>query len=214
MRGSVIEEAGGNSFSNDFGRPWKFALLFDVLKLHKEYVFNRDIHQWFCLCELCENVTVLATGVNKVLKDKLPTSPHDIVEKFSCSGTRHCMYGACCENCSSIDINIPDIMEIMESQNEVSTNNDNDFHDDQSDQPRNSVTFYKWGKSDEEKIKKVSRNLSFTDAIKSLKQQIAVLKRHLFAKRTQAPTYNEVKDNLKQNDILIHVDYGENYNKK
>ena len=42
MRGSVIEEAGGNSFSNNFGRPLKFALLYDVLKLHKEYVFNRD----------------------------------------------------------------------------------------------------------------------------------------------------------------------------
>ena len=66
---------------------------------------------------LCEDVTLLATGVNKVLKDKLPTSPHDIVEKFSCSSTRHCMYDACCEICSSIDINIPDNMEITESQN-------------------------------------------------------------------------------------------------
>ena len=70
--GSVIEEAGGDSFSNAFGRPLKFALLYDVLKLHKEYIFNRDIPQWFCLCELCENVTLLSTGVNKVLKDKLP----------------------------------------------------------------------------------------------------------------------------------------------
>ena len=141
--GSVIEEAGGDSFSNAFGRPLKFALLYDVLKLHKEYVFNRDIPQWSCLCELCENVTLLATGVNKVLKDKLPTSPHDIVEKFSCSSTRHSMYDACCEICSSIDINIPDNMEIIESQNEGSTDNDDDYHDDQSDQPKTSVRLYK-----------------------------------------------------------------------
>ena len=99
--GSVIEEAGGDSFSNAFGRPLKFALLY-VLKLHKEYVFNRDIPQWSCLCELCENVTLLATGVNRVFKDKFPTSPHDIVEKFSCSSTRHCMYDACCKICSSL----------------------------------------------------------------------------------------------------------------
>ena len=109
--GSVIEEVGEDSFSNAFDRPLKCALLYDVLKLHKEYVFNRDIPQWSCLCELCENVTLLATGVNKVLKDKLPTSPHDIVEKFSCRSTRHCMYDACCEVCSSIDVNIPDNME-------------------------------------------------------------------------------------------------------
>ena len=128
--GSAIEEAGGNSFSNAFGRPLKFALLYDVLKLRKECVFNREIPQLSCLCELCENVTLLATGVNKVLKDKLPTSPHDIVEKFSCSSTRHCMYDACCEICSSIDINIPDNMEIIKSQNEGSTDNDDDYHDD------------------------------------------------------------------------------------
>ena len=89
--GSGIEEANGDSFSNAFGRPLKFALLYDVLKLHKEYVFNRDIPQWSCLYELCENVTLLATGVNKVLKDKLPTSPHDTVEQASCSSTRYCM---------------------------------------------------------------------------------------------------------------------------
>ena len=212
--GSVIEEAGGDSFSNAFGRPLKFALLYDVLKLHKEYVFNRDIPQWFCLCELCENVTLLATGVKKVLKDKFPTSPHDIVEKFSCSSTRHCMYDACCEICSSIDINIPDNMEIIGSQNEGSTDNDDDYHDDQSDQPKKSVRFYKWDKSDEGKITKISRNLSVTDAIESLKQQIAVLKRHLFTKHTQASTYNEVKNNLKQKDILIHLDYSKNYNNK
>ena len=44
---------------------------------------------------------------------------------------------------------------------------------------------------------KTSWNLSVTDAIESLKQQIVVLKRHLFTKRTKASAYNEVKDNLK-----------------
>ena len=105
-------------------------------------------------------------------------------------------------------------LEIIESQNEGSTDNYNDYHDHQSDQPKKSVRFYKWGKSDEGKISKISRNLSVTDAIESLKQQIAVLKRHLFTKHTQASTYNEVKNNLKQKDILIHLDYSKNYNNK
>ena len=79
---------------------------------------------------------------------------------------------------------------------------------------KKSIRFYKWGKSDEGKITKISRNLPVIDVIESLKQQIAVLKRHLFTKRIQASTYNEVKDNLKQNDLLIHADYSENYNNK
>ena len=61
-----IEEAGGDSFSNSFGSPLKFALLFEVLKLHKKYVFNRNIPQ-SCLCELCENVTLLGTDVKDTI---------------------------------------------------------------------------------------------------------------------------------------------------
>ena len=44
--GSSIVEGGGDSFSNAFGRPLKFALLYDVLKLDKKYAFNKDISQW------------------------------------------------------------------------------------------------------------------------------------------------------------------------
>ena len=61
---------------------------------------------------------------------------------------------------------------------------------------------------------KISRNLSVTDEIELLRQQIAVFKRHLFTKRTQISAYNEAKDNLKQNDLLIHNDYSGNYNNK
>ena len=94
------------------------------------------------------------------------------------------MHDVSCEICSSIDINIPDNMEIIESPNEDSTNNDDDYHDDQSDQLKKSVRFYEWGKSDEGKISKISRNLSVSDAIESLMQQITLLKRHFFTKHT------------------------------
>ena len=50
-------------------------------------------------------------------------------------------------------------MEIIESPNEDSTSSDDDYHDDQSDQPKMSVRFYEWGKSDERKITNISRNL-------------------------------------------------------
>ena len=160
--GSGIEESGGDSFCNGFGRPLKFTLLCEALKLHREYAFNRDIPQLPCLCELCKNVTLLTTGVNKVLKDKLPSSPHDIVEKFSCSSTRHFMYDACCEICSSIDIIFPDNMEITDSPNKDLTDNDDDYYDVQYAQPKKSVRLCEWGKSEEGKTTKIFRNLCVT----------------------------------------------------
>ena len=39
-------QAGGGSFSNAFGFPLKFALLYDLLKLRKECVFNGEILRW------------------------------------------------------------------------------------------------------------------------------------------------------------------------
>ena len=62
-----------------------------------------------------------------------------------------------------------DNMEKIESRNEDSTDNDDDYHGDQSDQPKKSVRLYEWGKSDEGKITKISWNLSVTYGIESLK---------------------------------------------
>ena len=78
-------------------------------------------------------------------------------------------------------------MEIVESPDEDSTDNDDDNHDDQSDQPKKSVRFYEWGKSGKGKITKIFQNLSVTDAIGSLKQQIAVLKRPFLQKVPKHP---------------------------
>ena len=88
-------------------------------------------------------------------------------------------------------------MEIIESPNEDSTDNDDYYHDDQSDQPKKPVRFCEWGKSNKGKITQISRNLPVTDATESLYQQIAVLKKYFFTEYTQASAYNEVKDNLK-----------------
>ena len=43
-------------------------------------------------------------------------------------------------------------MEIIESPNEDSTDNDDYYHDDQSDQPKKPVRFCEWDKSNKGKI--------------------------------------------------------------
>ena len=83
--GELIGQGNNDSFSDTFGRKLKFTLLYEFLKDHKEYIFNRDIPQWSCLCEVCENVSLLTNGINKLLPSKVPTTLHDIVEEFSCS---------------------------------------------------------------------------------------------------------------------------------
>ena len=58
--------------------------------------------------------------------------------------------------------------------------------------------------------------VSFSDvgAIVFLDKQISILKQHIFVKRVQVQSYNDMKDNLRSNDILVHVDYSESYENK
>ena len=42
--------------------------MYNFIKGHKEYVYNKYIPQQTCLCEICENVVLLAEGINKLIQ--------------------------------------------------------------------------------------------------------------------------------------------------
>ena len=54
-----------SSFEFLFGKKIKFHQLYEYIKSNMEYVYNRDIPQSFCLCEICENVCFVAKAFNK-----------------------------------------------------------------------------------------------------------------------------------------------------
>ena len=47
---TVQSDAPSDSFEAKFGKKMTFHQLYDLLKRHKQYVFNRKIPQWSCLC--------------------------------------------------------------------------------------------------------------------------------------------------------------------
>ena len=61
----------------------------------KQCVCYRDMPEPSCLCEVCENTCLVAKGINKSLKLKLPHNLHDLVERFSCSRVSDCMNSKC-----------------------------------------------------------------------------------------------------------------------
>jgi len=73
--------------------------------------------------------------------------------------------------------------------------------------------FYSW-KTVDGKVKKVNLTASHYELVDMFNAEIKVLKKHIFVKREQNKFYNNVKDNLEENEVLIHVDYSENYSNK
>ena len=75
------------------------------------------------------------------------------------------------------------------------------------------ITFYEWCK-DDGKLKKQLYDLDAEDFLKNFQEVIEVAKWHIHVKWVQVNCYNDIKENLKENDVILHVDYSESYERK
>ena len=113
--------------------------MYDFLKVHKEYSYNKNIPHGSCLYEICENCVLLARGLNKKLKDSLPTNPNDLVEKFACNlEVWDCVFNHFESCCSSVLDFGPKKMD----SNASSETSVEEIDDDE-------VTYFSWTKIDE-----------------------------------------------------------------
>ena len=69
----------------------------------------------------------------------------------------------------------------------------------------NNVEYYEWAKVDR-KVKKVVKSVDVEEAVELFNELVKILKAHIFVKRTQKTYYNRLKENLKTNEFIIHVD--------
>ena len=125
---------GVETFVGRFEKPLSFSLLYNFIRNQIQLIYNQNIPQGSCLCEVCENSCVLAKGINKCANTDLPTNPHDIVEENCCDSTDyHWMLGLC-EDCS-----IP--KKFNHINDETSSNDNIDSSDGETD--GNQVTYCK-----------------------------------------------------------------------
>lgn len=61
------------------------------------------------------------------------------------------------------------------------------------------------------KVQKVTVEIDLQDTYETLNEKVNILKQYICLQREQ---YNEIKANLKINEVLLHVEFGENYDNK
>ena len=120
----------------------------------------------------------------------VPTDSHALSETYTCySSSRTCLFSEN-ECCYFTGVTLEE------------------FPDD-----CDNVEYYKWARVDG-KLKNVVKSVDVEEAIELFNEQGKILKAHIFVKRTQNTHYTWLKENLKTNEFIIHVDYSENYEDK
>ena len=148
---------------------------------------------------------MLAKGLNNYKRltasARLPETPHDIVEKYSCSSDdKDCMFDDCTECSSGKLCQLPD--SNPDSESDLDSNSDSDTSC--------LVSFYHWETPDKH-VTKIRISEPFEEATERFKESVVSLKRHIYSKRSQNRHYNHVKESLDHGQILVHVDYAESY---
>ena len=204
--------ASGNDIVNElFGsklnkRLLIFSQLYNFLKSQKEYIYNTDIPHTSDLYKICDNPSLLMTGLNKQkkFKEKLVINPYDLNERFSCNlDEAKCMPEKCisCKSSDWIDeIVLVESTEAKDSEDSSNYANSAGSEGTGSENDAAEVMFYRWQIIDE-KITKATIQTSFNDAIEMFKEEVVSLKEHIHIKRRQVNAYRKVKALLTDNDL-------------
>ena len=156
------------------------------------------------------HLIVLAINVKLKEKDKrLPKSVKDLVKEFSCDIENvECMKSKC-GNCLTWEAD----ESYFQEGNEPSLNSTSDDSDDGSKDLNDCLKYYQWALVDK-KANKVQVSLSFDQIEPTLNEKIKELKLHIYVRNEQYKIYNNLKAEMGENSILLHVDYAENYENK
>ena len=136
---------------------------------------------------------------------KLPENPHYIVKKFKCEDVdeqKDCMMADCL--CFRVTKNY--LSNFSESNCESSNSDVSDYVKVNTD-----VKYYEWSCNDDNHVKKTLAGVSKNEPLVLLNQQIKILNKHTYDKRSQVKYYQELKQNLKSKYLFFHVDFSKNY---
>ena len=140
----ILSIANSNAASEDLfetklGKELTFSQLYD-------FEFSSNTTHASCLYEICENSSLLSKWLNnrkRIFREKFPTNPHDLVEKFNCSSdTGNCMLKKClfCKSSEAIDDMKLDCSSDTNSSSETDISSENTYSS--SEETSANVTFY------------------------------------------------------------------------
>ena len=202
-----VEEC--STFPHSFDKDLTFRQLYDFLKKRKQYKFCNQTPHESCTCKICKNIRLFTSSINRKMKDsKIPNNVKELVEEYSCDvSNAYCMKGTCL-NCPSVSVSLDDGASSSRSSSSSESEGDSDSDNDDSE-----LKYFQWLSIDG-KANKAFVSTLFDQVEAILKAKIKELKLNIFVRNEQYKAYNNLKNEMPPNAILLHVDYAESYENK
>ena len=144
----------------------------------------------------------------KNVDSKIPNNVKELVEEYSCDvSNADCMKGTCL-NCPSVSVSLDDGASSSTSSSSSESEGDSDSDNDDSE-----LKYFQWLSIDG-KANKALVSTPFDEVEAILKAKIKELKLHIFVRNEQYKAYNNLKNEMPPNAMLLHVDYAESYENK
>ena len=142
-----------------------------------EVFFESLMIQWSCLREICENTLFL---VKKLFSEgRLFVTNHELVAKFSCSVTEHCMIGERSE-CSSTKLSSDNFYTRPTSDSDsTSPSAASCVEGEDGNVNEDSISYYEWAPCEDNKLQKLLFKTSVDESIHLLNSTVKTLKRHI-----------------------------------
>ena len=105
---------------------------------------------------------------------------------------------------------VEESLEDEDSKDSRKSDYSRDSEDNECETDTTEVVFYCW-KTVDKKITKSRIEVTFKDAIEMLKEEVVILKEHIYIKRRQVNVYQEMKTLLSPKDLMIQIDFAESY---
>ena len=211
INGKVQQVEESSTFPNSFDKELTFRQLRDFLKKRKQYKFIKETPHESCTCEICENITLFSAAINRKIKDvdsKIPISVKELVGEYSCDVTNlDCMKNRC-PDCPQPSIISPD-----ECDEENTGNSAPSSPSESSDGEVSELKYYQWLTVDG-KASKALVSTPLNGVEDKFKSKLNELKLHILVRNEQYKVYNQLKNDMPENNILLHVDYAESYENK
>lgn len=167
-------------------------------KYRPYWVVSPDNNRDTCLCKLHSNIDLLLKALKKanIIKEG---SGYDMIKSICCDSYNNICLERTCQRCKNKELNFLE------------------FRNDEK------VTYFEWviekqkyiDKNGKSNLKTISTKKKFDDYPLKIIQKLDAIQntylKHCYNIAVQHSSIKQLKNNLKDNEIIIHIDFSENY---